>query len=86
MIVQQQKARAAAQRSRSQGKEGFESLSGQESRKDGGGILAHLAPVLHPPVGIKPSTLKLQVLREEVVSHFTQALAIYLVELLAVRA
>lgn len=58
MIVPQQKARAAAQRSRSQGKEGFKSLSDQERREDGRGILAHLAPVLPPLVGIKPSTLK----------------------------
>lgn len=64
MIVQQQKARAAAQRSRSQGMGGFKSLSGQESRKDGGGMLAHLAPVPPPLAGIKPSTLKRQVLRE----------------------
>lgn len=58
MIVQQQKARAAAQRTRSQGKERFTSLSGQDSRDDGGEMLAHLAPVLPPLVGIKPSTLK----------------------------
>lgn len=65
MIVQQQKARAAAQRSKSQGKEGFKSLSGQGSKEDGGGVLAHLAPVLPPLVGIKPSTLKHQVLRKK---------------------